>query len=166
MELTKEIRHELFARMAAMPTPQDRVNHIAKVRQTPGRAWEVAILETIHDKLKNIEAARSNTPTASPQPRYAIIVNFPEGWSAKRFAIRTGVTAGALAAGYYAIPALGAAVAVVSTFAGYIIAGGFGFFFCVICIKEALGGLKKEQPKNAAYQQNIYINQNGPNVAQ
>lgn len=165
MQLTKETRHELFARMAAMPTPHDRVAHIAKLRRTPGRAWEVSILETIHDDLKKIEAARApKPPTASPQPRYAIIVNFPDGWSAKKFAVRTGVTAGSLALGYYAIPAVGAIIGVVSTFAGYIIAAGFGFFFFVTCIKEAFRKSEKVQQSGGGvvYQQNMYINQNGP----
>lgn len=135
--------------------PEARAAHIARLRATPGKAAEVAVLEGIHQQLTFAERAAATPLEVNGQVRHAASVRadhqprieYPPYWTAERkkyvvYAM-AGISGISATAYYIIIPALvalaSAVVSVVSAVAPYV-AGGI---LAIFVLKESFFGEKK-----------------------
>lgn len=174
--ITQPERQRLVQVLSGMK-PEARVMHIARLRATPGKASEVAVLEGIHQQLCFAERAASTplevngqfrqTATAAEQTK----IEYPPYWTPERVKYAVccvGGIAGIGAGIYYvvipaAVAVISALVSVASVVAPWI-AGGF---LALVILKESFFGEKKtggypaqEPPKQSGNVYNIYIGEN------
>lgn len=181
--LTQPERQRLTSVLSDMK-PEARVMHIARLRATPGKAAEVAVLEGIHRQLCFAEQAAAtplevngqywkSSPQYAEQPR----IEYAPYWTPDRVKYAAYVVGGIAGIGagiyYVVIPAavaLFSAVVSAVSVAGPYVAGGI---LAIIAAKEMLFGEKKtgafpaESPRpSGGNTYNVYVGEGQVHVHQ